>query len=152
MMDLRSLQKIPEEYDRREPEERTTPYLTRYVPLDERDPKLNPDAIAQLEKLDFDWVVATQNVLFNSLSFEIISFLHLNDEMAEDKDDRAYGITRCVLDPNISSIKCSIVGEVIWPLLVKDYSSSEKLVCSFLIASTLLHEFAVGKPPKHFSQ
>lgn len=38
-----------------------------------------------------------------------------------------------------------IAAQMIWPLLVPEYSTSEKLCCHFMIAVTILHEIMVRK-------
>lgn len=40
-------------------------------------------------------------------------------------------------------IVMTIGAEMVWPLLVPQYSSSEKMSASFAIAATILHELAV---------
>jgi hypothetical protein len=41
----------------------------------------------------------------------------------------------------------SLSVDFIWPLLIEDYSQAEKAVCTFTLASTIVHELCVSKVP-----
>lgn len=43
----------------------------------------------------------------------------------------------------------SLSADFIWPLLIDDYSQAEKAVCSFTLASTIVHELCVSKTREH---
>lgn len=40
-------------------------------------------------------------------------------------------------------IRCSIAAELVWPLLTDSISGSEKLMASFVVATTVVHEIMV---------
>lgn len=58
------------------------------------------------------------------------------------QDQGCYGFTeKSASPPGVFNIHIS--AQLIWPLLVPEYSESEKLCSHFMIAVTLLHELMV---------
>ncbi|KAI0173215.1 hypothetical protein GGR52DRAFT_571726 [Hypoxylon sp. FL1284] len=101
-----------------------------------------------LEQLGYDWVANASRVLLERLDLDIGSGWIIpcpsNDLKAVDgcreNDDYSYG-TCWWFDQGIETrIIITLSSEAIWPLLIPDYSQSEKMMCSFAIASILLHE------------
>ncbi|CAJ2512475.1 Uu.00g054900.m01.CDS01 [Anthostomella pinea] len=133
----------PERDPRDDPE---TASLMKYVMEDEIDLGLSDPRIQKLNDLGYDWKYHTVRILDRCLRMDIGSCYllgHGADEYNEVKgSSMAYGFTNSTVCGADSYITISIAAEVIWPLLVDTYSQSEKLTCSFIIASTILHELA----------
>lgn len=123
----------------------------------ERKPDLagTPPGVPELDKAGFDWIRAVVDVLDHTLAFDFHSgWLDLVDEdrdagaphhIAHESDGFSYGTTRLFPDGPKSRIVIFLAPELVWPLLVSDsqYNGSEKLVASFLLASSMVHELAV---------
>ncbi|KAI1653796.1 hypothetical protein F4813DRAFT_393379 [Daldinia decipiens] len=151
VMDLRTRYKIPDNLveDRDNP---STPNLVGYRPLEKTILDLEnswPEMI-QLNEMGYDFVQNVWRVLFYCLRFDIscawFEPTEANDANAVDGVKEAktliYGVTQASGRGRDTIITIWIAAELIWPLLVPQYSQSEKLTASFIIASTLMHEFA----------
>ncbi|KAI1101674.1 hypothetical protein F4804DRAFT_291271 [Jackrogersella minutella] len=144
LMDLRTRRRIPADKDiRTKPE---TPFMWTYGPqyTTRREDMLLP--VRQLDEEGWVWSTHIMATLRAVLSVDIGS-VFLSSTPGEDGQLNefsaiAYGTTRCMPAGPDSKIVISIGAELIWPLLVPQLSQSEKLVTSFAIATTLLHEFA----------
>jgi hypothetical protein len=141
LMDLRTRQMVPPEEDPRG-QSACTEYLTKYVLLHEIDMSKTYPAIQELDSYGYDWHYHTLRMLDQNLRWCIGSAII--DRETGGKQGPIYGCTRAFELDTDHPIQVTLSAELIWPLLVPDYSSSERLVCSFLIASTLLHEYAVS--------
>ncbi|KAI0846667.1 hypothetical protein F5Y00DRAFT_271802 [Daldinia vernicosa] len=151
LMDLRTRYKIPDHLvaDRDNPR---TPNLVGYRPVEEMVLDLKnswPEMIA-LNNMGYDFIENTWRVLFYCLRFEI-SCAWFEPTESDDADaidgvketkTLVYGVTQASGSGRDTVISIWIAAELIWPLLVPQYSQSEKLTASFLVASTLMHEFA----------
>lgn len=57
--------------------------------------------------------------------------------------DNAQGLTNSWCDGNVWETRIALSANMVWPLLVPQFSNSEKVSASFWIAGTLLHELCV---------
>lgn len=152
LKDLRTRSAIPEENDPRPVEDRRTHRLIRVRLLDEA---LEDDAaqdwpiLYQLAEQGLDYEAAVDFVLQKKLQMEIVSG-HMSD--GKYGEDFRYGATAASLEGENSAIRCCLSAELLWPLLVPNFSSSEKLAVSFFIAATLLHELMVRQSPPRGKQ
>ncbi|KAI0832294.1 hypothetical protein F5Y06DRAFT_189187 [Hypoxylon sp. FL0890] len=146
LMDLRTRQPIPPEWDNRPMEERKTTHLTRIVPIDKIDMNLTYPQIRYLDTWGLRWPEYSWRLLSRMLRLNIgscwISPVPTEDQGASDEKEITYGLTQIkVPDQNSPYVRVQIAAELIWPLLVPEYSQTEKMTASFVIAATLLHEF-----------
>ncbi|KAI2633599.1 hypothetical protein GGS26DRAFT_590356 [Hypomontagnella submonticulosa] len=108
-----------------------------------------------LQDLGFDWRAATWQRLQKQFSVDIGCAFWAPGRGLTDAPDvvdgvrkldvMTYGITCYLPKDNPDEplwINITVAAEMIWPLLTNQYSESEKMVCSFTIATILLHEFA----------
>ncbi|KAI0114333.1 hypothetical protein GGR51DRAFT_577369 [Nemania sp. FL0031] len=145
LMDLTTRQPIPPESDGRlNPD---TPSLAMYVLPEDIDLSLTYPAIRQLKEVyNYDWRENVLRVLSDVLILDIdwgfaLAYQADTEDLADDALNKfVYGSTW--YDEDTRRIRIRIAGDIIWPLLVPQYSKSEKMGCSFTIASTILHEFA----------
>ena len=96
-----------------------------------------------LKHLNYPSVDVTTKVLTRRITWELNSAFRPSYEPKQEIG--TYGVTR--YDSNIvdsPNIQIQLATELVFPLLVQDYSMGEKAVCSFLIAAVMLHELAVG--------
>ncbi|KAI1463836.1 uncharacterized protein F4812DRAFT_233757 [Daldinia caldariorum] len=159
LIDLRTRYKISPDItaDRENPR---TPTLVGYRPLSEMKLDLEnswPEMI-ELSNMGYDFLHHTWRVLSECLTFEISSAwfdpIEVDDNNAVDgvreTNVLTYGITQPSGRGSNARIQIWIAAELIWPLLVPQYSQSEKMTASFLIASTLMHEFAHAVNCAHY--
>ncbi|KAI1748464.1 hypothetical protein F4782DRAFT_550680 [Xylaria castorea] len=140
-------------------EDQFPPTLTRYVLEKDIDMSKTYTAIRQLSEVhNYDWKANVFRVLERTLVLDIESAYTLaspstiQDYIPDDAHRqfcfgscgtfRKYGPAPGVVPPGEVMIKLRIAADIMWPLLVPQYSKSEKMACSFIIASTLLHEFS----------
>ncbi|KAK5633797.1 hypothetical protein RRF57_009511 [Xylaria bambusicola] len=133
-----------------------TPTLTKYVLEENINMDLTYPAIRALKEVhNYDWEANVLRHLSSALELDIgsgytMSFQSYNAYLEslepEPYDDFSLGSTGMYNEGTKHTIRIKIAAEVIWPLLVPQYSSSEKMVCSFEIANTLIHEFADQNP------
>ncbi|KAI5861523.1 hypothetical protein GGS23DRAFT_611513 [Durotheca rogersii] len=149
LMDMRTRRPAPAEDDwRKDPE---TPFVPIYTLMDKIDMDKTFEGIRFLASMGYDWRANTMRMLEQTLRLDLCSAF-LNPEESDDEDDNEkmfpaaysfhFGITKMTRLGRDSYITCNLAIELIWPLLVPEYSQSEKLTVSFLIASTLIHELA----------
>ena len=85
----------------------------------------------------------TWDVLLRSLEMRISSGHHSARD-GEFVSQASVGVTAT---PSIflvqAPIHILIAADLVWPLLVKNFSESEKMMISFVIATTIVHEFMV---------
>ncbi|KAI1800796.1 hypothetical protein F4811DRAFT_556488 [Daldinia bambusicola] len=159
LMDLRTRYKIPLDITAAR-DNPTTPSLVGYRPLAEMKLDLYnswPQMI-ELSEMGYDFPANTLRVLNQCLTFEISSAWF--DPIESDNDNAVdgvkesanltYGMTQPSGHGQYARINIWIAAELIWPLLVPQYSQSEKMTASFLIASTLMHEMAHAINCAHF--
>lgn len=135
---------------RREP---TTPALTKYVLEQDIDTSLTYPAIREMEEVhNYDWKSNVLRHLLGALELDIASGYTLASRdltpdseslQSEPYEDFSLGSTGLRNEGSKHTIRIQLAAEAIWPLLAPQYSKSEKMACSFGIANTLLHEFAV---------
>ncbi|KAI1134770.1 hypothetical protein F5Y05DRAFT_416927 [Hypoxylon sp. FL0543] len=146
LMDLRTRQPVPEELDQRPLGEREAPTLTKIVPLEQIDMTRTYPEIRGLHELGFKWPDRTWQVLNKYLWLEIgscwISPCPNADGKTEEHEGFTYGVTRADSSGGTERIVISLPAELIWPLMEPAFSQSEKMATSYLLATTLLHEFA----------
>ncbi|KAI1151432.1 hypothetical protein F4825DRAFT_451465 [Nemania diffusa] len=144
LMDMATRQPLPTSEDgRKNP---VTPTLQKYVLQEDVDLSKTYPALRTLEEVHkYDWAANVQRVLADTLVLDIESAYTLGEEEKEEGIQHdghghfCYG--SAALDSG-GQIRIRLAGDKIWPLLVPEYSASEKMISSFSIASTLLHEFA----------
>ncbi|KAK8033502.1 hypothetical protein PG991_002900 [Apiospora marii] len=145
--DLRTRRKIDPTLDPREPEDQRTPYLQKMIRLDEikqpGDAGYAQDLDDRWTELDdlaaagYDYEYHVDRLLGRTLEIGFCSgFI--------DEDGKPTGFTYGHTGYNMAgpdtTINIFIAAELLWPLMVPIYSSSEKLCASYVIATTLLHE------------
>lgn len=109
--------------------------------LDEVDQdKMYPEA-RELRRLGFNAAGITDYVLGR--------FLSLGFESLNNGESGITNIQRRTKEPrNRHVISVRIAAEMVWPLLIPEYSAAEKTAASMHIANTLLHELCVIEPPR----
>ncbi|RYC59088.1 hypothetical protein CHU98_g7119 [Xylaria longipes] len=157
IMNMNTRQPIPLKEDQLE--DQHLPTLTKYVLEKDIDMSNTYPAIRQLREVHgYDWKKNVLRVLEHTLVLDIDSAYTLaqgyvlDDSITHDAHrgftfgacatHRKYGPKPGVVPPGEVEIKIKVAADIIWPLLVPQYSKSEKMACSFTIASTLLHELA----------
>ncbi|KAH8196738.1 hypothetical protein TruAng_009093 [Truncatella angustata] len=124
------------------------------VPMEAIDLTKCPDPIKDLygDRGGFSTVGIVDQILECGLRFRIVDgqyhpkrdyytdkFSDPWDQSWDKCDSSFYGFTDVgVDDPDTFTVHIS--AQLIWPLLVPEYSHSEKLCCSFMVAVTILHE------------
>ncbi|KAI1631530.1 hypothetical protein F4809DRAFT_163776 [Biscogniauxia mediterranea] len=129
---------------------RATEFLTKYVLEKDIEPEKMPPRIAELKARGFDWKKHTWDVLQKFVRFDIGTGYILpgeDDESARtdgvnENPDFTYGSTTETRGGMDGLITITISAELLWPLLENQYSQSEKMTCSFIVASTLIHELS----------
>ncbi|KAK7981507.1 hypothetical protein PG988_003745 [Apiospora saccharicola] len=147
LKDLRTRRKVDPKLDPRKVEDQRTPYLQKMIRLDEiktpgedgydedyddRWPELD-----DLAEAGFDYCDHVDRLLANHLELGFGSG-YLDDE--GKPCSFTYGRTGVMNYGVDTKIDIMIAAELLWPLLVPVYSSSEKLCASYMIATTILHE------------
>lgn len=89
-------------------------------------------------RLVMDPAQETLDFLHHRIEFSISSGFH---EEGEAETVPTAGSTTVIGGDVISVVIC---GDSIWPLLVEGYSNDEQAMCAFVVASTIIHEIAVG--------
>ncbi|KAI0442924.1 hypothetical protein F4803DRAFT_575044 [Xylaria telfairii] len=158
IMNMNTRQPIP--LAEGELEERFPPNMTRYVLEEDIDMDKTYPAIRRLHEVyNYDWKANVLRVLEHTFVLDIESAYTLGhpyviNETNSNDPHKDFWFGSCathkrfapppeVVGGDDSMIIIKLAADVIWPLLVPQYSKSEKLATSFVIASTLLHEFAV---------
>ncbi|KAK8080782.1 hypothetical protein PG997_008600 [Apiospora hydei] len=147
LKDLRTRRKIDARLDPRGPDEQRTAFLQKFIPLDEipqpgdrgyrRDFDRRYWALEELAAAGFDFAYHVDRLLLNHLHIGICGgFVDVDGK----PDSFVFGRTSISFAGPDSSIYVNISAELIWPLLVPLYSSSEKLSTSYIVATTILHE------------
>lgn len=98
----------------------------------------------ELRDLDFPAAAITEHLLTRYINFSFASLVgELGSTVMIDVNARdiSLGQPRYRIDVSISPL-------IVWPLLVPDYSESEKAVASTATAAVILHELAVGPTPE----
>ncbi|KAL2284815.1 hypothetical protein FJTKL_08644 [Diaporthe vaccinii] len=106
------------------------PYVSIWYDID-RD-KMYPTARTLMDQ-KFDSTAATLEILTRLLKFSIAR----SDSRTSSASTRIGGF-----EPHNRSIRIVLNANNIWPLLVPDYSVSEKISVSFFVAKLILHELA----------
>lgn len=114
------------------------------VYLDEDPDEFMPEQ-QTLKDLGFNSVFWVCEILRKCLVWD---FMAKYDEAATDAD-HMMAITELGQDASNPPdrpffIKISIAVDYIWPLLIDEYTQAEKAVCTFTLASTILHELTVS--------
>ncbi|KAI1738688.1 hypothetical protein F4680DRAFT_467065 [Xylaria scruposa] len=134
------------------------PTDTKYVLEDDIDMSQTYSAIRQLHEVyNYDWKANVHRVLDRALRLDIDSGYTvaksriISEPIADDahgsftfaatSTHRTFQVPGQEPDPH-ECIKIKIAADLLWPLLVPQYSKSEKMTFSWVVASTLLHEFA----------
>ncbi|KAK8052200.1 hypothetical protein PG993_003585 [Apiospora rasikravindrae] len=147
LKDLRTRRKIDPRLDPRDPDEQPTPFLPKMISLDEipqpgdrryqADFDLRWQQLEDLANAGFDFASHIDRLLLNTIELGIGPG-YVGD--GGKPSSFVYGRTGLIVAGPDSKIHINISAELIWPLLVPMYSSSEKLCASYIVATTLLHE------------
>ncbi|KAK8119582.1 uncharacterized protein PG998_004208 [Apiospora kogelbergensis] len=147
--DLRTRRKIDPNLDPRDEEDQRTPFLQKIIRQDEipepgdanyaADVDMRYSILEDLANQGFDFVKHVDRLMQSKIE------LALGPAFLDDGKSTTfvYGRTSLNIDQNdkpASYINVSIAAELVWPLLIPIYSSSEKLCASYVIATTILHE------------
>ncbi|KAI0005266.1 hypothetical protein F4779DRAFT_50597 [Xylariaceae sp. FL0662B] len=142
VMDLRTRQPVDSARDGRTNPE--TPFITKFVQQQDMDISKTYQQIRELNDLGYNWCDEVMRVLHRHFRLDL-SAAHLGiGESTEgvpiESDNFSYGWTFRWGAEEGTTITSYVSVELIWPLLVPQYSQSEKMAASFQIATTLLHE------------
>lgn len=137
------LRPVPSHLDPRTEEDRALSEIPTLVSiwkeLDES--KMYPDAKILMQN-GFDILKASAAVLKDRIIWSFASSFREDGKIL--RDQQWSGLTH---HPNEEGqIKIFVSCELIWPLLVPDYTLSEKASCAYLLAVSMLHELSVGYP------
>ncbi|KAJ8118640.1 hypothetical protein ONZ43_g3950 [Nemania bipapillata] len=147
LIDMTTRQPIPPEQDGRE--NKTTPTLSHYVLQQDVDLSRTYPALRTLEEVyKYDWKSNVFRILSRILVLDIDWAFDLGGQVAQMEDDdvpddghQSFVWGSTAIDVK-TKIRVRIAGDMMWPLLVPEYSASEKMMVSFAVATTLLHELA----------
>jgi hypothetical protein len=111
----------------------------------ENPEQLGAACIAEIDDYDFDLAAAAANFLKDRLSFQIFSS-NSTWQKGQLMDEIIWGLTETFgqRDPMGAGITISIGAEMVWPLLIPEFTPAEKASCTMMIVATMLHEFAVS--------
>ncbi|KAI0542569.1 hypothetical protein GGR58DRAFT_497114 [Xylaria digitata] len=147
---MNTRQPIPPEFDGRS--SKPTPTLTKFVRVEDIDMSKTYPEIYQLSVIHgYDWKSNVMRHLRDVLEFDIGSAYNQSyfytfppkEQLQQDPFNTfTLGCSGLIDEGDDRKIRIKLGAEMIWPLLVPQYSASEKMTVSFTIASTLLHEFA----------
>ncbi|KAI1294324.1 hypothetical protein F5Y03DRAFT_399624 [Xylaria venustula] len=147
LFDMRTRQPLDSWSDTRQT--RGTPTLTKYVRHENIDlGKTYPEIYELHARHNYNWKENVLRRLGDIMRLELKSgwnmsgWLTVEDENNADQPYTKFMHGCAVLSHTNNSIHIWLAVEKIWPLLVPQYSKVEKMLCSFDIANTLLHEFA----------
>ncbi|KAH8688157.1 hypothetical protein BGZ61DRAFT_532971 [Ilyonectria robusta] len=142
--------RIDDTLDRRPIEEREeTPRFQFRRFVDMNDPDLVPAAKRMRQYPNFNASAFTEAALERCLQLNIRSgHYHFGTRFFENAPA---GVTAgsALEDPN-APIRISICAELVWPLLEPNFSTSEKLMASFILATTIVHELMHGWGISHY--
>lgn len=152
--DLRTRRKIDPNLDPREDEDQRTPFLQKMIRLDEMkepgDYGYDEDVDNRWQELDdladagYDYEYHVDRILGNCLQ---VGFGSAYIDENGKPTAFTYGHTNLNLAGTDTKISIFLATELVWPLLIPVYSSSEKLCASYILATTLLHELMVSIAP-----
>lgn len=111
------------------------------------------DCVRQLVKSGFDTTKYVCAILKHTIQWDILPMFHMMYD--QSPEDPFYGSCRIEGDDAPSAkrpfkITISIAADLVWQLLVDEYSTAEKAAVSFTLANTMLHELAVSGLMKRF--
>ncbi|KAK6827645.1 hypothetical protein PG987_010986 [Apiospora arundinis] len=145
--DLRTRRKVDPRLDPRSAEDSRTPYLQKMIRQDEikqpgdqgyqEDLDDRWEAIETIASHGFDFTYHVDRLTLNHLEFSFGT--GCMDEEGKPTNFE-YGRTTLINAGLDSKIQIAIAAELVWPLLIPIYSSSEKLCASYVLATTILHE------------
>ncbi|KAH7163534.1 hypothetical protein B0J13DRAFT_634896 [Dactylonectria estremocensis] len=131
---------VDDSLDLRLPEEKKkTPRFSFRSFVDINDLRLVPAARLMRQMPHFDPTAVSQMVIENCIELGIQSGHYHFD--AEFKEVLAVAETKDQATGPSAPIQISLAAEVVWPLLEPNFSSSEKMMASFVIAISMVHEF-----------
>ncbi|KAI1775806.1 hypothetical protein F4818DRAFT_388587 [Hypoxylon cercidicola] len=150
LVDMTNRRRLPEHMDNRQTDYPDRPRgVPAYGAPENGQVGERYEQLVRLQELGYNWEDNIYRILGNFLHFDVhsgyLSPSRSNDPKAVDGcfewEDCTYGCTNWydVGDHVYQTIYLS--AEIIWPLLMPQYSQTEKMVASFGVASTLLHEF-----------
>ncbi|KAI1813227.1 hypothetical protein GGS20DRAFT_492803 [Poronia punctata] len=145
IFDLNTRFPISPDQDKRS--RRRTAFLTEYRLHEDIYAPTTYTAIRELnDRFKYDWKAETMRILLDHLAFDIGPFMTLSGRVSKTTGiaelEESFGSTNRIeeKDPDSCLIVITIAGECLWPLLVPQYSAAEKLMASFSLAETILHE------------
>jgi hypothetical protein len=115
--------------------------ITRMVPVEEIDLSKCYAPVKTLDKMGWNSVAEIERIMLERVQIRIGS-VYLDDD-AEEGVPYYMNWGSTIPVERETYIAITIGAEMLWPLLVPEYSASEKMAASFGIAVSLLHEFAV---------
>ncbi|KAI1451759.1 hypothetical protein F4805DRAFT_473192 [Annulohypoxylon moriforme] len=154
MPDLTNRQYISRNRDNRS--KRGTPYLWSFNDTRTENLFYAPPGVKELDDAGFDWVKEVWYIINNKLMIDISSgFLKVMETSDDDLKVRenqgfSYGMTTSLKAGPDASLYICLSAELLWPLLVPSYSGSEKMVTSFQIAVSLIHELGHAMIQSHW--
>lgn len=156
-MDMTTRQIILPEHDPRngdkwDDDSRTTEHISCFVRKEIIDSNLQFDGIKKLAALGYDWEGNVMRLMDERLSLEI-GGAHFDSLKGKYTTGPTYGYNYLYSSvegrPGVQTHTniVTLSAEMLWPMLVPQISASEKIVASFALATTLLHELSVRKVP-----
>ncbi|KAI1109597.1 hypothetical protein F5Y14DRAFT_22427 [Nemania sp. NC0429] len=147
LMNMTTRQPIPERFDCRTENLKNSPTMYKYVLEKSIDmSKTHPTLRLLGEIYAYDWRSNVLRVLSDALVLDLDWGFSLANQILDERIDEdthnSFGFGSTQHDRTKGKIRIRLAAELVWPLLVPQYSASEKMTCSFLIATTLLHELA----------
>lgn len=143
--DLRTRQKMDPKFDFRSEDEKNdsnVTHLTKMVPVEDIDITECWEPVQRLDAKGFDFVGALDQLMSQNC------YLALGSGRIEphdgEKSDWVYGSCDMTEQGNDTRITITLSAELVWPLLIPDYSSSERLAACMMISGTIIHELMVG--------
>lgn len=135
----------------RHPEDTSQHTKFKFSPhFNDQDP-LYPQAFADVRNDPaIDPVSLNEQVMDEYFQLRILS-VNRDSATGTFVHDGAVGATRFDIDGHYDSLSVGLAAELIWPLLTDRFSSSEKMMASYILAITLVHETMVGDNFAHQS-
>lgn len=104
-------------------------------------------SIANIDHYGFDIAAAAGEFLKERLQLQLFSCNSLWRK-GKPMDHVVWGLTESwgIDDPMGAAINISLGAEMMWPLLMPEFTQKEKASCTMMIVATLIHELAVSRP------
>lgn len=108
--------------------------------------RFGAEPIATIDKYGFDLTAAAADFLKQRLKLQFFSSNSMWQK-GKPMDRVVWGLTESWgrNDPMGAGINISIGAEMVWPLLIPEFTHKEKASCTMMIAATVIHEMAVSR-------